>query len=99
MDMMMYSYDHYIRGATTTFSAVDRFVFHLCHWKFKEKKKKVFLFCFLQTVHGYTSPAVVLDIRLVLLRTKDHNALFFMHKGIICHVHLSSEKYSNGRLV
>lgn len=40
MDMMMYSYDHYIRGATTTFSAVDRFVFHLCHWKFKEKKKK-----------------------------------------------------------
>ncbi|PKU38086.1 dermatopontin [Limosa lapponica baueri] len=24
MDMMMYTYDYYIRGATTTFSAVDR---------------------------------------------------------------------------
>lgn len=46
MDMMMYSYDHYIRGATTTFSAVDRFVFHLCHWKFKGKKKKGLPFLF-----------------------------------------------------
>lgn len=31
MDMMMYTYDYYIRGATTTFSAVDRFAFCLFH--------------------------------------------------------------------
>lgn len=24
MDMMLYAYDHYIRGATTTFSGVER---------------------------------------------------------------------------
>lgn len=24
MDMMLYTYDHYIRGATTTFSGVER---------------------------------------------------------------------------
>ncbi|OWK63925.1 Dermatopontin [Lonchura striata] len=33
MDMMMYTYDYYIRGATTTFSAVHRFDFHLTWYK------------------------------------------------------------------
>lgn len=39
MDMMMYTYDYYIRGATTTFSAVDRFVFHLFRSEKKNKKR------------------------------------------------------------
>lgn len=69
MDMMMYTYDYYIRGATTTFSAVHRFASHLFHYKFL----KVCLFYFPPTVHNYTPSTVVLSITLVILKTEVHS--------------------------
>ncbi|KAJ7421791.1 hypothetical protein BTVI_16502 [Pitangus sulphuratus] len=82
MDMMMYTYDYYIRGATTTFSAVDSAWLHIfcCGPQHQTSPSED------QSSESYDS----------LSRVVYQEQGIFMLKGIICHVHQSSQKYSSG---
>lgn len=109
MDMMMYTYDYYIRGATTTFSAVDRFVFHLFRSEKKNKKEMRDLPFLLPLGNAW--------LHIICCDTQQQAATFEdqspqrtrltvqgcvsgeedLHaQGIICLVHFSSEIYGNG---